>query len=101
MNKHKVDIVQTGHVHDYERSWPTYKGKGMKKGTNKTHYIDPQYPVYAVQGTGGALIDIKYVSPAPQWSAKKSSSYGYGKIKITGGHLRYQYVTIPGGKVMD
>jgi UDP-2,3-diacylglucosamine pyrophosphatase LpxH len=30
MNKYDVDIVQTGHLHDYERSWPTYKGKALK-----------------------------------------------------------------------
>lgn len=41
VNKHKVDIVQTGHVHDYERSWPTYKGKAMKERANKTHYMYP------------------------------------------------------------
>ena len=41
INKYKVDIVQTGHVHDYERSWPTYKGKAVKGKSNKTHYIEP------------------------------------------------------------
>jgi predicted phosphodiesterase len=30
VNKYKVDIVQTGHLHSYERSWPTYKGKAQK-----------------------------------------------------------------------
>jgi hypothetical protein len=44
---------------------------------------------------------MKYEKPTPEWSAKRSSSYGYGRVKITGGHLRYQFVTIPGGKVSD
>ena len=60
-----MDIVQTGHVHDYERTYPTYKGKAMKERANKTHYVNPEYPVYVVQGTAGALIDMKYVNPRP------------------------------------
>ena len=34
VNEYKVDIVQTGHLHSYERSWPTYKGKAIKDGHN-------------------------------------------------------------------
>lgn len=30
VHKYKVDIVQTGHLHCYERTWPTYKGKALK-----------------------------------------------------------------------
>ena len=30
VNKYKIDIVQTGHEHCYERTWPTYKGKAIK-----------------------------------------------------------------------
>ena len=30
VNKYNVDIVQTGHLHSYERSWPVYKGKAEK-----------------------------------------------------------------------
>ena len=100
VNKYKVDIVQTGHVHDYERSWPTFKGKAVKGSSNKTHYIDPQHPVYVVQGTGGAFAKEKFLSQ-PEWSVKRSSFNGYGRVTIKGGHLKYQYVTIPGGKVLD
>ena len=73
----------------------------MKERANKTHYINPEHPVYVVQGTGGALIDIKYVSPTPEWSVKKASIHGYGRITIKGGHLRYQFKTIPGGNIHD
>ena len=100
MNKHKVDIVQTGHVHDYQRSWPTYKGKAVKGKSNKTHDIEPQHPVYVVQGTGGAFAKTKYLTQ-PEWSVKRSSFNGYGRITIKGGHLKYQYLTIPGGKISD
>lgn len=56
VNKYKVDVVQVGHLHNYERTWPTYKGKAVKEGANRTHYVNPKAPVYVVQGTAGALI---------------------------------------------
>lgn len=65
MYKHKVDVVQVGHLHNYERTWPIYKGKAVKAGANHTHYIDPQAPVYVVQGTAGALVREKFIKPAP------------------------------------
>ena len=63
MYKYRVDVVQVGHLHNYERIWPTYKGKAVREGTNFTHYIDPKAPVYVVQGTAGALIREKFVKP--------------------------------------
>lgn len=73
----------------------------MKKGANFTHYINPEHPVYVVQGTAGALIKGKFVSPAPEWSCKTSKQYGYGRITIKGNHLRYQFIAIPSGRVID
>ena len=43
----------------------------------------------------------KFVKPTPEWSAKVGKEYGYGRISIKGGHLKYQYVTLPFGKVQD
>jgi len=51
--------------------------------------VNPEHPVYVVQGTAGALIKGKFVSPAPEWSAKTFKNYGYGRITIKGGDLRY------------
>lgn len=73
----------------------------MKDRVNHTHYMYPQYPVYVVQGTAGALIKSKFVKPVPEWSAKSAKTYGYGRVTISGGHLRYQYITIPTGRVAD
>jgi hypothetical protein len=73
----------------------------MKQGANKTHYMYPEYPVYVVQGTAGALGNRKFVKPAPEWSVKVGKEYGYGRITIRGDTLKYQYLGIPGGKVVD
>jgi hypothetical protein len=41
------------------------------------------------------------MKPVPEWSAKKFDRYGYGRIIIKGGHLKYQSITIPMGRVTD
>jgi hypothetical protein len=34
VNLYKVDIIQTGHMHCYERTWPIFRGKALKTGQN-------------------------------------------------------------------
>lgn len=82
MNKYKVDIVQTGHIHSYQRTWPTYKGKAEKQPHNQTHFIKPTHPIYVVQATAGALMYERWIDPAPEYAIKKSNKYGHGKITI-------------------
>lgn len=71
MVKYEVDIVQVGHLHNYERTYPTFKGKPVMDGVNYTHYVNPKAPVYIVQGTAGALIRERFVHPTPAWSATR------------------------------
>ena len=101
LNKYKVDLVQVGHLHNYERTWPTYKGKAVMDGANHTHYVNPKAPVYVVQGTAGALIRERFVKPAPEWSVTRQEKYGYGRMLIKGDTLRYQFISIPAGRVSD
>lgn len=101
VNKYKIDVVQTGHLHDYERTYPTFNGNPVMDGVNHTHYINPRAPIYVVQGTAGALIREKFIKPKPEWSAVRMERYGYGRMLIKGNTLKYQYITIPSGKVAD
>ena len=73
----------------------------MKKGSNHTHYVNPEYPVYVVQGTSGALLKTKWGKPAPEWSAKRESLYGYGRITIKPNELKYEYIAAPTGIIVD
>jgi hypothetical protein len=63
--------------------------------------MNPKHPVYVVQGTAGALIKGKFVTPTPEWSCKRSLQYGYGRIIVKGSQLKYQYITTPSGKIAD
>lgn len=66
-----VDIAISGHVHSYERSLPVYKNKVG----GPTQYF--------VVGNGGnyeGLSDHWY--PQPDWSAFRTSRYGYSRMKV-------------------
>ena len=54
-----------------------------------------------MQGTSGALIRNEWRNPAPEWSLKRMLSYGYGRIEIKENLLKYEYVSVPGGKIID
>ena len=53
VNEYHVDIVVQAHKHNYERTYPVYKGEVLS-----TSYVDPPAPVYFVIGTGGVSISI-------------------------------------------
>ncbi len=50
--KYKVDIYFIGHVHSYERTWPTYQGKVLSTDPT-TAYINPLSTIYLILGGAG------------------------------------------------
>ncbi len=83
MYGNKVDMVISGHVHDYERTYPMYKEKLVSKDFSATTY---QAPLYIVQGASGNREGNKgtssWPSPEPEWSAGHSSDVGYGLMTV-------------------
>lgn len=68
-----VNIVFSGHVHNYERTYHVYKNEINDKG-----------PVYITIGNAGNLegLDNKYYEQ-PKWSAfRNGTEYGYGTLTI-------------------
>jgi hypothetical protein len=53
------------------------------------------------QGTAGALIRETYVKPAPNWAVSRQDKYGYGRMIIKGNQLKYQFISIPAGRIAD
>jgi hypothetical protein len=71
--QYKINIVFSGHVHAYERTYPVYKNKTDDRG-----------PVYITIGDGGNLEghDTNYVEN-PEWSAfRNGTQYGYGTLTV-------------------
>ncbi|HET9450112.1 MAG TPA: metallophosphoesterase, partial [Aggregicoccus sp.] len=88
--KYGVDLVLTGHDHNYERSHPM-------KGDS----VSPQDGVpYLVVGSGGASLR-EWGTSQPSWSAaRNNTAYGYLDVTVEGGRLSARFLT-PGGTVVD
>ena len=50
--KYNVDIYFTGHIHSYERTWPTFKDTVLSTNPN-TAYINPLATIYFTFGGAG------------------------------------------------
>ena len=53
--KSKVDLILAGHLHNYERTYPVYKGQvdTASLSNDGNTYTNPIYPVHLICGTGG------------------------------------------------
>ncbi|KAI9261716.1 Metallo-dependent phosphatase-like protein [Sporodiniella umbellata] len=78
--RHKVDLYMSGHVHNYERTYPVANGKVTSKS-----YDNPPSMFQLVIGNGGQpegadKFDEKKV---PDFSALRYSGYGFSTFRIT------------------
>lgn len=70
--KYGVNLVLAGHVHAYERSYPSYNFQ--RDDVNGMTYI--------VIGDGGNREGLAtlYIDPQPVWSAFRQAEYGFGSL---------------------
>ncbi|CAG4992567.1 unnamed protein product [Colias eurytheme] len=97
-----VDVVIWAHEHSYERTWPLYDQK-VYNGT--THpYVNPRAPVHIITGSAGCQEDTDGFKPHPaEWSAFRSSDYGYTRFKAYNNtHIYFEQVDVDlKGQVVD
>eukprot|EP01102_Stenamoeba_stenopodia_P008659 TRINITY_DN2516_c0_g2_i1.p1 TRINITY_DN2516_c0_g2~~TRINITY_DN2516_c0_g2_i1.p1 ORF type:complete len:532 (+),score=131.78 TRINITY_DN2516_c0_g2_i1:125-1720(+) len=76
----KVDLVITGHVHAYERTYPVYNG------TTYQSYENPQAPIYLLNGAAGNKEQLEHHwwsgDKFPEWSANRFAAYGFAQLQI-------------------
>ncbi|WP_404370312.1 discoidin domain-containing protein [Corallococcus coralloides] len=90
--KYGVDLVLTGHDHDYERSKPMY-GDTVASSTQRG------IP-YLVVGSGGATLR-PFPSSQPAWTAlRDNQAYGFLDVTVDGGTLTARLIT-SGNTVRD
>jgi hypothetical protein len=88
-----VDLVLTGHDHNYERTKPL-KGEAVVSDST------PGAITYFVVGSGGATLR-QFAGSTPSWTAMRSDqAIGYLDVKVEGGTLSARLVN-PGGAVVD
>lgn len=93
-----VDFFFAGHMHSYERLWPTYRQQVLQK-----NYNNPRGPIHIITGSAGCNENLdtydKYTYP---WSAFKSDSYGFGMLDIYNNtHARWRQIKANDGNVLD
>ncbi|MFP2898471.1 discoidin domain-containing protein [Corallococcus sp. 4LFB] len=83
--KYGVDLVLTGHDHDYERSKPMY-------GDNVASSTQRGIP-YLVVGSGGATLRA-FATSQPSWTAvRDAAAYGFLDVVVDGGTLTARLIT--------
>ncbi|XP_075923833.1 acid phosphatase type 7 isoform X3 [Petromyzon marinus] len=98
-----VDIEFWAHEHSYERLWPIYDYKVLN-GSREFPYVNPKGPVHIITGSAGCRERVDpFVPHARDWSAFRSSDYGYTRLKIqNGSHVYLEQVSDDqSGKVID
>lgn len=81
--EYEVDLVVQGHVHNYERDLPLYKGKIMIGEFDiKNMHFNPRAPVYIVNGNGGnrLMLNDPFLEQKPEFFVYGEQGFGYGKI---------------------
>jgi hypothetical protein len=91
----KVDLVISGHYHNY-----------LRTTSMKNYTADPtgQSPVYITAGTGGATYHNESFRPdSLSWTAAQDAEWGFSSVEaFNRSHLLFSFHTnIDGGKVRD
>lgn len=98
-----VDLMLWGHQHSYERLWPVYNHE-VKNGSVREPYRNPNAPVHIITGSAGCWEGKSpFVLPAPEWSAFRSTDFGYTRLLFkNASDLLVQQVSVErGGEVID
>lgn len=72
-----VDLFLNGHEHNYERNWPTYRGKSTQSNNA------PNAPIYIVTGAAGCTeLHEPFTRKQPGRSAFRSNNFGYSRFIV-------------------
>ena len=96
--QYKVDFYFSGHMHSYERLYPTYREQVISR-----EYAPLKGPLHIIAGAAGCQEYLdEYDKGRYDWSAVTSDSYGYGKfIVYNGTHAEWQQILDEDGSVLD
>lgn len=90
--RNEVNVVITGHVHAYERTYPVYQ----EEKTSEEYVADPYVgPVHLMQGGSGNREGNKGgyppVEDRPAWSAAMQNEVGFGLMVVSEKELEWTF----------
>jgi 3',5'-cyclic AMP phosphodiesterase CpdA len=97
-NFYGVDIYFCGHVHSYERQWPTVNNVPQKS------YNNPTAPVYIVNGAGGNIEGVTEYNGKvqPDWNVQFQSVWGIGELTIhNASHVQWEFFEAQNSTITD
>jgi len=89
--KNKVDVSFYGHIHSYNRMFPTKNNGTYVERSDTNVYRSPDAPVHMMVGMSGAS-HLGAMYDTPEWSAHSEISYGWLKATFansTSLHLEF------------
>jgi acid phosphatase type 7 len=82
-----VNLVLTGHVHSYERTYPVWNDTATQ-----FTYDAPAAPVYILQGgSGNREGNDGFPDNAPSWSAAHEASVGFGIMTVSKDSIDFSF----------
>ena len=73
-----MDLYFSGHVHDYERTFPVYNTTEIERG-----YFNPSHTVHIVSGNAGNdEVNVLPRHPEAPWSVTTNVGYGVGVLEV-------------------
>ena len=86
-----VDVVWSGHDHDYERTFPIVGTSAFPSGD--PDYVDPPGPIYVVSGGGGQTL---YPNGTSAFTATSASAFHVTVVDVVGSTLTITAVGLDG-----
>jgi hypothetical protein len=108
--KHGVELYLTGHVHNYERTFPIDNNTAASTDP-AVAYVDAGHTTHVVVGMAGdneGLTDGFMAAP-PSWSAVRHAELGWARLTVGSDGagaaadetLKFEYVLSSSGKIFD
>jgi 3',5'-cyclic AMP phosphodiesterase CpdA len=105
LERHSVDVVLSGHVHSYERTWPVTGNYTTVSNASVAHsYVNAPHPVHVITGAAGngeSVDPFTGESYAWSFSAFRSLDHGYTRMTINETHLAADFFSVDQMAVID
>lgn len=95
--EYQVDVVFSGHIHQYTRSCPVFKGTCVGYEADGS----AKAPIHLMTGNAGAPGLYYSYNEKPTWLEKQVFDFGYGELEVSRTNLTFSMYTSPSPGQME